>query len=88
MKVISQNKAFGGNLFKYEHESQILGCSMKFNLFMPPLSSSSARIPLLYWLSGLTCTEDNFMQKAGSFQKLTELGIALIAPDTSPRKIG
>ena len=80
-KVISTTKVFGGTLTKYEHQSETLQCTMKFNVFIPPAKKP---VPLLYWLSGLTCTEDNFMQKAGAFKALVDHGLALITPDTSP----
>jgi S-formylglutathione hydrolase len=58
---------------------------MRFAIFLPPQASDSHRVPVLYWLSGLTCTDENFMQKAGAFKAAAELGIAIVAPDTSPR---
>ncbi len=64
---------------------------MRFAIFLPPqLANQEAakKIPVLYWLSGLTCTDENFMQKAGAFRKAAELGIAIVAPDTSPRGEG
>ena len=65
---------------------------MRFAIFLPPQAlteqSSEKPVPVLYWLSGLTCTDENFMQKAGAFRKAAELGIAIVAPDTSPRGEG
>lgn len=58
---------------------------MRFAIFLPPGASESNKVPVLYWLSGLTCTDENFMQKAGAFKKAAELGMAIVAPDTSPR---
>lgn len=58
---------------------------MRFAIFLPPGVSKANPVPVLYWLSGLTCTDENFMQKAGAFKKAAELGIAIVAPDTSPR---
>lgn len=58
---------------------------MRFAIFLPPQATTDNPVPALYWLSGLTCTDENFMQKAGAFKKAAELGIAIIAPDTSPR---
>ena len=58
---------------------------MRFAIFLPPNASKESPVPVLYWLSGLTCSDENFMQKAGAFKKAAELGIAIIAPDTSPR---
>ncbi len=61
---------------------------MRFAIFLPPQISNGENVPVLYWLSGLTCTDENFMQKAGAFRKAAELGIAIVAPDTSPRGEG
>lgn len=69
---------------------------MRFAIFLPPQAvnnegadkSTGKKVPVLYWLSGLTCTDENFMQKAGAFRKAAELGIAIVAPDTSPRGEG
>ncbi|KAJ3053204.1 hypothetical protein HK097_004800 [Rhizophlyctis rosea] len=85
LKQLSQNKCFGGLVTKYVHQSAVLGCEMKFQVFIPHQQSSTTKFPGLYFLSGLTCTEDNFIQKAGAQRKAAQLGIALIAPDTSPR---
>ncbi|MGF1697766.1 S-formylglutathione hydrolase [Vibrio lamellibrachiae] len=82
---ISQAKVAGGWHKQFTHESTTLNCSMRFAIFLPPNATKSAPVPVLYWLSGLTCTDENFMQKAGAFQKAAELGIAIVAPDTSPR---
>lgn len=84
-KEISRNKAFGGHVVKYEHESTELSCSMKFNVFLPK-ESQQGSVAAIYFLSGLTCTEDNFIQKSGALAEAAKHGIALIAPDTSPRK--
>ena len=76
-------------MYKYAHESQVLGCSMKFSVYLPPqythTSSKDSSFPALYFLSGLTCTEDNFITKSGAVQYASQLGIVLICPDTSPR---
>ena len=70
----------------YSHTSTETGCTMRFGVFMPPQANSgSALIPVLYWLSGLTCTEENFIVKAGAQRIAAELGIAIVTPDTSPR---
>ena len=69
-----------------EHTSNVLGgLSAKFNVYLPPQCNSNNPVPVLYWLSGLTCTEDNFMQKAGAQQLASKKGVAIITPDTSPR---
>lgn len=82
---ISQNKVAGGWHKQYTHDSRVLNCNMRFAIFLPPTASKSTPVPVLYWLSGLTCTDENFMQKAGAFKKAAELGMAIVAPDTSPR---
>ncbi|KHA59756.1 S-formylglutathione hydrolase [Vibrio variabilis] len=82
---ISQAKVFGGWHKQYTHTSTRLNCDMRFAIFLPPNASKAQPVPVLYWLSGLTCTDENFMQKAGAFRKAAELGIAIVAPDTSPR---
>ncbi|ELB2272781.1 S-formylglutathione hydrolase [Vibrio parahaemolyticus] len=85
---VSQTKVFGGWHKQYTHDSKALNCTMRFAIFLPPNATKSNPVPALYWLSGLTCTDENFMQKAGAFRMAAELGIAIIAPDTSPRGEG
>uniref|UniRef100_UPI000D35F82A S-formylglutathione hydrolase n=1 Tax=Thaumasiovibrio occultus TaxID=1891184 RepID=UPI000D35F82A len=85
---ISQTKTFGGWHKQYVHTSNVLDCAMRFAIFLPPNASKSQPVPVLYWLSGLTCTDENFMQKAGAFRMAAELNIAIVAPDTSPRGEG
>lgn len=82
---LSQNKSFGGWHKQYRHQSAVLNCSMRFAIFLPPQASNDNPVPVLYWLSGLTCTDENVMQKAGAQRLAAELGIAIVAPDTSPR---
>mmetsp|Transcript_53959 Transcript_53959/g.128544 ORF Transcript_53959/g.128544 Transcript_53959/m.128544 type:complete len:683 (-) Transcript_53959:95-2143(-) len=82
-KEISSAKVFGGYLKRYEHTSPSLGgCTMKFAAYIPP---GDKKFPIVYWLSGLTCTDENFSQKAGAFEAAAELGLVLLMPDTSPR---
>ena len=76
---------FGGWHKQYSHQSTTLNCKMRFAIYLPPQVSSGQKVPVLYWLSGLTCTDENFMQKAGAQRIAAELGIAIVAPDTSPR---
>ena len=82
--IVSQNRSFGGVQGTYAHASIETGCTMRFGIFLPP-QASARRVPILYWLSGLTCTEENFIVKAGAQRVAAELGIALVVPDTSPR---
>jgi len=82
---ISSNKMFGGWNKQYTHQSAVLNCEMRFAIYLPPQVSTGEKVPVLYWLSGLTCTDENFMQKAGAQRIAAELGIAIVAPDTSPR---
>ncbi|ABV85598.1 S-formylglutathione hydrolase [Shewanella pealeana] len=82
---ISVNKSFGGWHKQYSHQSKTLNCAMRFAIYLPPQASNGKKVPVLYWLSGLTCTDENFMQKAGAQRMAAELGIAIVAPDTSPR---
>ena len=82
---LSVNKSFAGWHKQYSHQSKTLNCTMRFAIYLPPQISSGSKVPVLYWLSGLTCTDENFMQKAGAQRIAAELGIAIVAPDTSPR---
>ncbi|MEO3684153.1 S-formylglutathione hydrolase [Shewanella vesiculosa] len=87
IESISSTKAFGGWHKQYSHHSSTLNCAMRFAIYLPPQAESQA-VPVLYWLSGLTCTDENFMQKAGAQRIAAELGMAIVAPDTSPRGEG
>ncbi|WP_428774285.1 S-formylglutathione hydrolase [Vibrio sp.] len=82
---ISQAKVFDGWHKQYLHQSETLNCAMRFAVFLPPQASQASPVPVLYWLSGLTCSDENFMQKAGAFRMAAKLGMAIVAPDTSPR---
>lgn len=82
---LSSNKSFGGWHKQYRHRSEVLNCDMRFAIYLPPQAAGGRKVPVLYWLSGLTCTDENFMQKAGAQQMAAQLGMALVAPDTSPR---
>ncbi len=87
MENIENIKAFGGWLSRYRHLSSSCNCEMTFSVYLPP-QAQSARVPSVYWLSGLTCSDDNFRSKAGAERYAAELGLALIIPDTSPRGDG
>jgi S-formylglutathione hydrolase len=84
---LAQSRCFGGVQATYAHDARETRCRMRFGLYLPP-QAASARVPVLYWLSGLTCTEENFVTKAGAQRVAAELGLALVVPDTSPRGLG
>ena len=84
---ISESKTFGGWTNIYKHSSEICKGEMKFSVFLPPQADSS-EVPILYWLSGLTCNHENFIFKSGVQQYAAKFGIMLIVPDTSPRNSG
>ena len=84
MKHIESIKEFGGYLNRYQHESCSCNCSMTFSVYLPPQAQSN-KVPALYWLSGLTCSDDNARTKAGMQRYAAEHGIAIVFPDTSPR---
>lgn len=81
METLSQHRCHGGTLTYYRHESRSTQGAMRFTLFMPPKPTGAA----LIFLAGLTCTEENFTTKAGAYQVAAELGLIIVAPDTSPR---
>ncbi len=84
MQPLSQTKVFGGTQSVYTHRSDACDCDMRVAVFLPPQAKHGPS-PALVWLSGLTCTEDNFTAKAGAQRMAAKLGLILIAPDTSPR---
>lgn len=88
VELVSANKSFGGWHKRYRHRSDVLGCDMIFAVFLPPQAEQGQELPVLYWLSGLTCTDENFMQKAGAQRLAAQLGLVVVAPDTSPRGEG
>lgn len=84
LETIGEHASFGGTVGFYRHSSSVNGCDMQFSVFVPP-QAAVAKVPALTWLSGLTCTEETFMIKSGAQRVAAELGLMLIAPDTSPR---
>lgn len=80
----SSSKMFGGWNRRYKHTSSSLGCDMTFSIYFPP-GADAGKVPVLYYLSGLTCTDENVMIKSGVQRSCAEQGIAFVAPDTSPR---
>ena len=85
LENISCQKSFGGWHKRYRHRSVVLNCDMVFAVYLPPQVEQGHKLPVLYWLSGLSCTDENFMQKAGAQRMVAELGVIIVAPDTSPR---
>jgi S-formylglutathione hydrolase len=84
MELVSRTATFGGEIRRLKHGSEACGCDMTFGVFLPP-QARQAPVPALLWLSGLTCTDENFMIKAGAQRVAAELGLAIVCPDTSPR---
>ncbi|MEQ6290426.1 S-formylglutathione hydrolase [Vogesella sp. GCM10023246] len=88
LELLSSQRAFGGWHKRYRHQSASTGTVMTFAIYLPPQTAQGDKVPVLYWLSGLTCTDDNFATKAGAQRVAAELGLALVMPDTSPRGEG
>ena len=84
--IKSTVKIFGGMLQRLTHESSSTKCAMTFAVYMPPQAESKP-VPMLYWLSGLTCTDENFSQKAGFARAAAARGLGIVIPDTSPRGV-
>jgi S-formylglutathione hydrolase len=84
MEETSSSRCFGGYQKFFTHASEVLGCDMNFAVYLPP-QAERGTCPILYWLSGLTCTEQNFVTKAGAQRAASENGLIVVAPDTSPR---
>jgi S-formylglutathione hydrolase len=87
MKLAASHRCFGGSLGYYSHAAESTACEMRFAVFVPPQAATQS-VPVLWWLSGLTCTEENFTIKAGAFRKAAAAGLMIVAPDTSPRGPG
>ena len=87
IELIGEQKIFEGRQLRFRHAAESVSCDMVFSLFLPPQAEAQA-VPVLYWLSGLTCTDENFVTKAGAQRYAAEHGIAIVAPDTSPRGEG
>lgn len=84
LTTLSEVKVHGGRLLRVQHQSGACDGNMTFAIFLPP-QAQQTKVPALYWLSGLTCNDENFSQKAGAFAVAAELGMAIVMPDTSPR---
>ncbi|MFU0445384.1 S-formylglutathione hydrolase [Pseudocitrobacter faecalis] len=84
MELLEEHRCFEGWQQRWRHDSTTLNCAMTFSIFLPPTQGTTPP-PVLYWLSGLTCTDENFTTKANAQRVAAELGIVLVMPDTSPR---
>lgn len=90
LKLLSSNKCYEGEQRVYSHQSTTLGCEMKFGVFVPPTlldDGEKSECPVLYYLSGLTCTHENFIHKSGMQQFAAKEGLLVVNPDTSPRNV-
>ena len=87
MQTLSEHGCFGGTQGFYKHDSAVIGAPMKFGVYVPP-QAKHGPVPVLYYLAGLTCTEETFAIKAGAQRVAAELGLMLVTPDTSPRDTG
>lgn len=88
MNRIEHHASFGGRQEVWQHASRSTGTDMKLGVYLPPAALAGEKCPVLYWLSGLTCTEQNFITKAGAQQFAAQHGLIVVAPDTSPRGEG
>ncbi|MCG8612799.1 MAG: S-formylglutathione hydrolase [Pseudomonadales bacterium] len=89
LQQISESLSFAGRQLRFQHESSCCQCDMTFSIYLPPQAEEQgARLPVLYWLSGLTCTDENFVQKSGFQRYAAQHGVVVVAPDTSPRGKG
>ena len=84
LELLEEHRMFGGWQQRYRHAASSLNCNMTFSIYLPPLRDDNPP-PVLYWLSGLTCNDENFTLKAGAQRVAAELGLVLVMPDTSPR---
>lgn len=87
LEQIGSVKSFGGDQLRFTHRSDACKCDMTFAVYLPP-AAQNGKVPVLYWLSGLTCTDENFVTKACAQAYASEHGVAIVAPDTSPRGEG
>ena len=88
LEQIGEKKCFGGRQLRYKHGSQTNRCEMTFSVYLPPGASKNSPVPVIYWLSGLTCNDENFVQKAGAQRYAAENNVAIVTADTSPRGEG
>ncbi len=85
MEMLSHNICFNGEQLRFKHQAKTTQCDMHFSIFLPPKAVNKEPCPVLYWLSGLTCTDENFVQKAGAQRAAAANNIIIVCPDTSPR---
>lgn len=85
LTLLEEHQAHGGRVMFYEHPSSVLGLPARFGVFLPPSANNGGRVPVVYALAGLTCTQETFLIKAGALAEAARLGIALVTPDTSAR---
>ena len=88
IKTLEEHRSFGGVQGFYEHASDTVGLPMRFGVYRPPQALAGARVPVLFYLAGLTCNEQTFAMKAGAQEHAARLGLMLVTPDTSPRDTG
>ncbi len=88
MEIISSHGCFGGLQRYYRHASAVIGLPMRFSVYLPPAAMQGLRLPVLFYLAGLTCTEETFFAKSGVQRAASQLGVAVVCPDTSPRGAG
>ena len=84
LETLAENRCFAGRQLRFAHDSLTLKCRMTFSIYLPPQAQEEP-VPVLYWLSGLTCTDENFVVKAGAQRYAAEHAVAIVCPDTSPR---
>ncbi|MGB1277859.1 MAG: alpha/beta hydrolase-fold protein, partial [Nannocystaceae bacterium] len=87
LRPIESHRCFGGNQHVYEHDARTLGVPMRFSVYVP-LRDPSERMPVVIYLSGLTCSEQNVTTKSGFHRTASDLGVIVVCPDTSPRGEG
>ena len=87
MEILTKTQAFGGWQIRFSHASKVCACPMHCSIYLPPAAARGV-VPALYWLSGLTSTDENFVLKAGAQRYAAECGLAVVAMDTSPRGEG
>lgn len=88
LELFDHRRTFDGWQMRFRHPSQTLHCPMNCSIYLPPQAYTNKKVPVVYWLSGLTCTDENFSAKSGAQRIAAELGLALVIPDTSPRGDG